>query len=488
MRKLLCIVLLITTSNFYSQVSLEQLASGTLQLFTPIKDVNSSVYGYLSIYMLEKVSKTETRYEYVILDKNLNKVSNGEFKDANYRHLSSRFYYPEKIGNQLIISKKYSHSFNQVVTFTSHRILDLKSNKISKEFYFNGTEYIEGRRPPKRLNSTLKKIKKVDFPISFGKGFFRSEYSKSQKAVKNLNTVQAYSIKGDGTWSYNYNPNNERIDKVFDLINGEDLFITTRNLTTKEIIINSINPEDGSLIFSYTIQNEDSKYAYSYDVQKSDGNFVIAGVVSRQGRNGYQWDKTLGYFRVILDKEGNKLSEDLFFWEDASKFIKMGTYGKMDKGYYLNTKSIFVFNEGKISILTEKRKPSKGGLFSAGPKTTDFAILNFDKDFNFVDITTIEKEKSKWSYSDYLYSQKIKKGNGVVFFYNDYKKNKETKEKNWILGIVTIINGKMTHEKIPMSSKEHFIVPYISKEGYILIREYNKDSDYNQIRLERLNY
>ena len=46
----------------------------------------------------------------------------------------------------------------------------------------------------------------------------------------------------------------------------------------------------------------------------------------------------------------------------------------------------------------------------------------------------------------------------------------------------------MTHEKIPMSSKEHFIVPYISKEGYILIREYNKDSDYNQIRLERLNY
>ena len=46
----------------------------------------------------------------------------------------------------------------------------------------------------------------------------------------------------------------------------------------------------------------------------------------------------------------------------------------------------------------------------------------------------------------------------------------------------------MTHEQIPMTSEEHSIYPYVAKEGYILLREYNKDQDYDQIRLERLNY
>ena len=78
----------------------------------------------------------------------------------------------------------------------------------------------------------------------------------------------------------------------------------------------------------------------------------------------------------------------------------------------------------------------------------------------------------------------------MVFFYKDYLKDDETKDKNWNLYINTIINGKFSQEQVQISSKEdkYFIYPYIAKEGYILLNEFNKKDKYNQIRLEKLNY
>lgn len=76
----------------------------------------------------------------------------------------------------------------------------------------------------------------------------------------------------------------------------------------------------------------------------------------------------------------------------------------------------------------------------------------------------------------------------AVFFYQDYQKEEGTKDKNWILGIVSIVDGEVNHEKIPMSSDDYYISPYVAKEGYILLREFNKNSDFDKIRLERLNF
>jgi hypothetical protein len=77
----------------------------------------------------------------------------------------------------------------------------------------------------------------------------------------------------------------------------------------------------------------------------------------------------------------------------------------------------------------------------------------------------------------------------VVFFFRNYAENDETKEKQWFLGINTIIDGQLTQEKIPISSKKkYFIAPVPAKEGYIMLQEYNEKDKYNQIRLEKLNY
>ena len=56
--------------------------------------------------------------------------------------------------------------------------------------------------------------------------------------------------------------------------------------------------------------------------------------------------------------------------------------------------------------------------------------------------------------------------------------------------INTLINGKFNQEQITISSKndKYTTIPYIAKEGYILLREYSEKEKNNQIRLERLNY
>lgn len=60
----------------------------------------------------------------------------------------------------------------------------------------------------------------------------------------------------------------------------------------------------------------------------------------------------------------------------------------------------------------------------------------------------------------------------------------------WILGIVSCINGKITEQKIPLKSEDGSdmsITP--AKKGYIMVYETFKDKDSNpELRLEKINY
>ncbi|MFN8338949.1 MAG: DUF6770 family protein [Saprospiraceae bacterium] len=100
----------------------------------------------------------------------------------------------------------------------------------------------------------------------------------------------------------------------------------------------------------------------------------------------------------------------------------------------------------------------------------------------------MDKEKSTYSASDYLFGQYLNDGKDFVFFYEDLKKETENEEEKVVLFINTWINGTLNEEQFPISTKKNIIYPYIAKEGYILLREYNEKSKYNQIRLEKLNF
>lgn len=488
--KILALALFVVTITNAQISNIAELASGSLEMFTPITELDRSIYGYFTIFKLEDVSKEEEKYEYVLLDKNLNKVANGQFTDVRYKKFGSDFYYPEKINDKLILSKFHYLPYKPKFTFVTHRVLDLKTNTISDEFYYENEGFVEGSRSSDKIKKEAKALKTFEFPIAFNDGFFLFERLKGTKgSLKEMKSLKAFDIQKNKKWDYIYNPDGEPLNYSFVSLDEENVLFWTLNTKTRSQVFHSINPKTGKAIFTYELENKKSDYNHLFTVTALKDRFVVVGKMSPFKMAGYDYEKAKGLFRIELDKEGKELSKKYFTWEDAASHLEIKKNGKLKGGYVLSSKQFFVFKDGSISVLTEKRKENLNLFWGqVNVKTTDFVILNFDKDFNVKNVETIEKEKSKWTNSDYLYSQKVKDNEGVVFFYNDYKEDEESKKKNWVLGIVTIIKGKMTHEQIPMTSDEHSIYPYIAKEGYILLREYNKDEDYDQIRLERLNY
>lgn len=498
MKKLFLLVTIFITSIFTlkAQVSdLSDLASGSLEMFVPISELNGDIYGYFTIYKLDNISKTEEKYEYVLLDKNLNKVANGEFVDVRYkRHFfETRFLSPEKSGTNLIISKVHYNYLNAKYTFMTHRILDLTKNEMSDPFYYKDGEITDGIRDVKKIKGLAKRQSTFEYPLVFSEGFFMFEKIKSKAGgnLKDMKSLKAFGIDKKLKWEYEYNPDRSSLNYAFEAIDEENVIFWTFNTKTKSEKLHRLNPKTGEVIFLYELENKSSEYNHVYRLEILEDRLVIVGKMSAYKKSGYNYKKALGVFRIELDKEGKELSKKYFTWNKANEFMEIKENGKMKGGYRLRTKKYFVFKDGSISILTEKWRDNTD-LFIVkvlDANVTDFVMFNFDADFNLKSVDVIEKDKTKGYSSDYLFSQKIEDGKGVAFFYSDNKKVEgKKKEKNWVLGIVTIKEGKMNHEQIPMSSEDHFIYPYIAKEGYILLREFNKDADYDQIRLERLNY
>jgi hypothetical protein len=498
MKKLLFIfILLLSLSNKAQISSLAELASGDIQLFNPIYNIDKSLYGYLMVVKLEKESEFQQVYEYVLLDKNLNKAANGEFTDTAYKKYNSQFLVPEKIGEKIVLSKMYfrdQKAFGSSVAykFVSNRTLDLSTNTMSKQFYFDKKEFVEGARSSEKLDKTLKKTDFVQYPFAINDGYLLFKSSKLQSnslGNKEITTLEAYSIDNKKKWDYNYNPKKEVIKSRIEFLADDKIVLWTKNFRNKTQNLHFINPADGKMEFKYTLESKNSDFNHFFKLRTFKDKTVIVGMYSKNKATGFNYKKALGVFKIELDNEGNETFKKYFSWEDAGKFMDIKKNGKLEKGYKLLAKQFFIFNDGSTAFLAEKFKDTQYYVVVAiAPKTTDFMMLNFDKDFSLQSVDKIEKDKSYYTSSDYLYSQRIKDGNGVVFFYRDYIKDETTKKRSWVLGIVSIINGKMKHEKIPMSSEEFFISPYIAKEGYILLREYNKDSEHDEIRLEKLNY
>ena len=196
----------------------------------------------------------------------------------------------------------------------------------------------------------------------------------------------------------------------------------------------------------------------------------------------------LGFSRLIVNKSDFSTSaKSIHFKQDLTTYLpKINANGYVENGYMLHSRDMYFMSDGSVGILTEKYKPMSE--YNA-PKTTDLVYIYTDKDFKVKDVKVFEKEKTKWFNSDYLFSQYLNDGKDVVFFYRDYQKDQVTKEKKWNLFINTIIDGKFKQEIVPISEKDNYsVTPYVAKEGYILLREYNEKEKFNKIRLERLNY
>ncbi len=476
------------------------------------------VWGYYAIYESDIIDNRNAKYELILLDKNLNKFANKEFNFVRVKVMGTVYspnytiYFNEE--KELTLAAQYTFT-PEVYRWT----IDLKNNTLSKIYKYDD----EGKKvyfdtfnwdDLKDVYKEGKKIRKANAKIIDTKRMFtlspdyylEYNYSKTQKkGDKVLNEIVYYQTS-DSTqlWSHVVN---EEINK--DIESWSD-YIYSFKLEHPDYLF-FLTTED--LKKAVKVKDSDYKHSYFYSgitaLDKKTGQTVLSTDVLRPYDLHWQsiisnkliennqlvfltLDKTEkgklndGYRKLVIDtKTGNLVSDKALSLQDAKSFLEIKKNNKVEKGYELRRRDYMIHDDGSMVIIFEKYKPQKNNvLYVSQSKTTDLVLFNIDKDFNLTDAKSFDKDKSRGYHNDYLFSQYLNNGKSSVYFFQDYKKD----EKSWKLGIVKLIGGKINYEEIPISEKEKFtILPYVAKEGYILLREFNEKEKYDQIRLEKLN-
>lgn len=502
------LLLLFVTYYFSAQTQdLANLADGELVYGQILYTQESKVYGYIYFFDQGKIDKENEKIEYVILDKNLNKVSNNTFTRKISRFVKRKYSDCSLINdNEILIKYKLNHpAFS--LTINSFNILTIKNKTISPEYWYKNGNIVE---IPKTFKEYRKMMKHIDYSGIFYVDHKHNSIFIIEKSFVKFGSnknIRFYNTKLELLWSYEYNPvgkeNNFKQLTVRSISNNLIYLLESQHNSKypEEFKIVALDATKGEKKFEYILENNKSEYSHTLYVKEANKQLILTGNYSKYSKKtDFNLEKNLGYYKIVLNETGKVVSKKYTQWEEFKSKIDVDKNGKVESNYQLRPIQFFIFNDGSISILTEKYKPAKEGIYLPIPilgditklattsrqKTTDFILFNMDASFNNKSISTIHKELSKGYISDYLFSQYIKNDHGVAFFFIDYLKS----DKTWILGVNTIIDGKLKEETITIYSKEDkfTILPMVAKEGYIMLREYNEKEKYNQIRLEKINY
>lgn len=510
---------LLFTQSFAQTRDLVALAQGEFLGMNALFDENDNLFGYISLYDYGKSGAKTKKFEYVILDKNLNPFANNTFQGDitagdyfGYIHFDGSIVLsPTRIDASLV---KQSELFSP-----SAMVINLKDNTIKRKIYYDfdhGTFkeierhdlWTENRKEFKaeKKQNGFNYISDVN-EIKEG-GFLAHEYDDYGRYVKN-NRLMRFDENKKELWRYEYNQNGTKKEsQIINFLEKDEKYyycllwdrkkkadigdygMPTVWAHTFHLLV--LDMQTGKEVHKKEIADPENvlpmimRYpTYGYGMLDNDMTFddkiVVVGRLSDELYN-------TGICRLLIDRKTFSTDLKILTFKDDFKvhIPKINAKGFVETGYFLDPRDIFFMKDGSIGMLFEKYKPPTE---YTAQKTTDLVYVYTDKNFKIAGVTVLEKEKSRWLNTDYLFSQNINDGNDLVFFYRDYQKDDESKNRNWNLFINTLINGKFKQEMIPMSSKENFFIyPYIAKEGYILLHEFNKKAKYNQIRLERLNY
>ena len=228
---LITFIILLSQQAFTQVQDLASLAQGKMVLGTPLFDTEKKVYGYFYLYRQE-VNKESYNLEYVMLDKNLNKVLNGTFTCSILaeRILQSRYATPvfdaDLLGkDEIVIYKWMSYNYYLNLPY-SYITISLKDNKVSKEFRYDGTNFTnlaETQDGLKEQEKAKNQDKNTIYPVyvySKGKhtGFIAKEIHikriYSDKLPYLDKSFKFYDKDRKLVWSYDYNPNGTEKDYI----------------------------------------------------------------------------------------------------------------------------------------------------------------------------------------------------------------------------------------------------------------------------------
>lgn len=525
MKKYITLLFLFFVSIAFSQVQkLGALSSGQFLDSAIIYEENGEdVWGYLLAYKIDKKSREVYELEYVVLDKNLNKLTSAKFLEGMFDTLLLKFKieltFVKKIKNQLIIgiNDKANNTELAARVYINHRFrtLNLDTFAFSKEFVLEDFKMID-RDYATGTNTTIDDFWNVQQLIktkgNYLFGFatpaynpkavaYVSEQRHKDKITKSIKSFAVLDEKMNIVWKKEINAGDSKIFDEYSYFDSDTdvLLLQKYRHGTKDKEPRSIeiyNLHNGDLIGEMPFL--DAKYLIFPDRAEFTKD-KVAFYVQLYDNKKMLYEEVVGFSKVIFDKKtGKELNRDHFLWENFKPHLQItNKYGEYDKYGKILPQDFVLLENGNTLIVAEGYKSKRSSeildLFMV-ELLPDMSIKYFKKiDKNKISLQNINAagiELRQYGYFDFLYKQKLNNREEYVFFYanNEREGSKYERRKNpsWVLGIITFVDGEFNYDKLQLTKKASQIIPGKAKKGYVRLIEVGSDDV--EMRLEKVNY
>lgn len=480
-------------------------ANKFLGVTTIYDDQGEDVWGYLSLYQKDKVEKEFLELEYVILDKNLNKIGSNTFTQFYVNtwlvDVNPSIRRVIKKQNQLYLSIKFSKFSDAGGMFFRRINLD--------DFSISDAEIVQESQKKQFANETsFKELGKIQPLYELGiYGYigYNGKYKSDQygNLYLDVSDFEVYDLDLNKKWGLVYEKTKKETEKYDVLKVIKEYLLLHKSVKTKE----NKNQWHSTLeVFDFstgqnilTIEREDEHYLFAEEIitMKDNKLLIYDMMFNHNKKKERNYDNIIGYSCREYDLKSRTLSKQrILKWDAFKSHLNIDEFGKIDNDFYIHPTGITTTSDGKTVIAFEGFKPTRN------THILDLYMVELDQEFKIESFLKVEKFKNKINkieaygnylssngYFDYLSSQKIK-GNDYAYFYQDNEKETglftRLKTNNWVLGIVTYSDGQFNQQKINLKTGEGKIYPMKAKNGYILLKEITDKE--TELRLEKINY
>lgn len=487
-------------------VDLEKFSKGKFYSSEEIKDEDNSIKGYFLLYENDKVAKETYQLEYVVLDENLTKVTNGFITEMKYE---SWLVDAEKIKSRVSVYKdklliQLTDYIQGSEFFRRYRLLDVKNNELSKPFIFaKGEMKLDPVFDRKNTNAINNNSEEMFFFEGVGLVVDSKMLDKEENLTQNYLAHLDDNLKE--VWRYTYNNSSDKKLKWLHYLKSDDDIITmfargSKNNSLRqyvnEVSILFIDSKTGILRSEFIFPDLD-KYSYRVvDCKISDDEIYVAGNYSKALKNGNIDDiDNVGLFSFTFEKSSGKLKKSNYVkWESLSGKLDVNKNGYVKKEGNLFPHKMLLLDSGKIIVAAE--------TFIQAPITTNnMYFLEFNDKLQLNQVFEVEKFRNKFprtvahssdikSYGlfDFIDYQDLG-DDEYLFFINDNEKKSRNRKKSTLYGIISYSDGQFKRQTLELKTENSTKYIYNAKKGYLLlVEDFDVENKSSEFRLEKINY
>jgi len=281
--------------------------------------------------------------------------------------------------------------------------------------------------------------------------------------------------------------------------------------------------ETGKKIIDQKLAENDkyqlSMNGLSYDQSKNE--FLVIGDFYNKDDKPCI-NKSLGFYIKRFSPEGKETAQNYYAWnKEVSKLLSAPAKKSIEEGYMNFTHKVISSSDGKVYIVTEQYRTGTDGFGIAanvlnggyGNSMTKAVVGNMivfvlDPGMKLVEALFVPKDKSNVTLPpgadfygkgliglmtdflggfDYQFTQTSNDGSTFNSVYINYDKEQGEKTKKILGNILLTSDGKLSIDKIDVSSKATASYVYPAKPGYIMMVDFLKKQKQLGMKLVKLN-